>query len=497
MEMKKIGNKEYVFMSIALVLLNFLIKGLYISNNSIGGDEPFSIYYAQMDIGSIINCLSAGNNPPFYEIFLHFWVKLFGISELSVRLPSLIFSSITVFYIYKLGVKHLNNKIAIYSGIIFIFSNYHILLTHESRSYALLGMLTIMSMYYFLGLISLISKPLDGTNKSAGISVRKYYFALILVNIILIYTHYFGFFVLIVQVLFFLFYKKLIINYWKQFLIMLGILVLLFSPNIVVFFTRFYGSYTTGTYVMPPKGFDSIYGMLRTFSNVPVIAASLILVFLSAIIRYIIKRKTETSGLASRLVVFWFVFIFFFMFGISYLIPMFIDRYLMPASIAFCLLAGISIDYIIRIKRIEYIIPGLICLLFIVSAHPNISNKRNVRDTVAKIKEIKGKETLVLICPKDFILNYAYYYDQNIFKKYDNSSGYINIYESLKSENVFVINTINDVDYKKWKDIIYLDAGSDYYFPGNNIKSTIGNDYNMESRFEFYEIFNVYKFNLK
>ncbi len=470
-----------------LVLLNFIVKGVFISSNSIAGDEPFSIFIAQLDITSIIKQLSTGNNPPLYEILLHFWIKLFGISALSVRALSLLFSCITIQFLFKIGRNYFNKRIAIYASLIFIFSNYQITFAHEARGYALMGMLASISMFYYLKII--IDNKLNNWD----------YTLLILANILIIYSHYFGFFVLIVQALHFISSKQLWHKYYKYFLLSIGIITLFYIPNILVFLRRLIDSSDNGTWIQPPNGFESIYNMLWSFSNAPIVTVSVIAVLLSALIKSVTRKKMLNSNcLANNLIIIWFVFIFFFMFFISYWIPMFFDRYLMNAAISFCLLVAIAFDYIIEKKYARYIIPGFVCFLFIITTKPNITNKRNAKESIEKIKQLMSEEKVIIyFSPSYYDLNFIYYFDNNIFRNYDNNNIKINIYKYFHKKNIFPIDNVSQIEQGLWQNthkIVYLDAGADFSFPNNGILNLLENKLKTQNKFEYYEIFKIYEF---
>ncbi len=559
--MNFLKKQKHTIIILFLVLLNFIIKGIYLSSNSLAGDEPFSVYHAQMSIASIIQLLSLGNNPPLYEILLHFWIKIFGISELSVRVPSLIFSCITVLFIYKIGIKYLNNRIALYASLIFIFSNYHISLAHEARAYALLGMLTAISMYYFMGIIYdyKTNAKSDSNNRFNYKGISKY-IILAVVNTLLIYTHYFGFFALIVQFLFSIFNLQFLRKNWKKMLLCMGIIVLLYVPNISVFFKRFIES-SSGTWVPPVKNLGHLFEQIFFFSNenkflfitiIAVLSAAIgklfyhlqlnkyikglflfLLIPLFFITAYSIffqipfiwkltsnpfyfipftplilcinliwvlcKDKIKNYQWQTTFIVFWFVFIFSFMFIVSFRIPMFLDRYLMTAAIAFPLVIGISVDYLIRKPKYELIIPIVVILLFVLTVKPNITNKRDVKETVAKIKELKTNTTIVYFCPEWFDLNFVYYYNRLYFMDYDDKNIKNKIYHHLHSENIFPISNHNQIDInliKHMDKIIYLDVAADFHYPKNNIKKELDVRYNLKNEYKFYEIFNVYEYEL-
>src|SRR5258706_5803201 len=91
-------------------MLDFLIHHsplLYLTQ-SLWRDEVFSIFMAQRPIAFFTSHLSF--EPPFYYILLHFWMKLFGQSEVATRSLSLLaFTGATIIVVYwseKLFKKH-------------------------------------------------------------------------------------------------------------------------------------------------------------------------------------------------------------------------------------------------------------------------------------------------------------------------------------------------------------------------------------------------------
>lgn len=284
--------------------------------------------------------------------------------------------------------------------------------------------------------------------------------------------------------------------FWKKLLLCFSITALLYLPNIFVFFNRFIES-SGGTWVQPPSGLDSVYNMLWIFSNAPLVTIIIISLIVFSILKYMIYFKKEQKEIYFGFVVFWFVFVFCFMYVVSFWIPMFLDRYLMTAAIAFPLVVGISADYLIRKPKYEFIIPIVIALLFVLTVKPDISNKRDVKETVSKIKELKTSNTIVYFCPDYFDINFVYYFNLQYFKQNKDKN---NMLKLLNTENIFPIYSYEQIDTSviKYKDkIIFLDAAADFCYPKNNIKHFLNTSHNLINQYKFYEIFNVYEYELK
>ena len=476
----KMNNIKPFLIPILLVVINCIVKGIYLSANAIGGDEPFSIFYAQLDISYILESLSSGNNPPLYEIILHYWITIFGISPLSVRFPSLLFSCIAVFYLYKIAIKFINTEVAILSVILFIFSNYQTVFAHEARVYAFLGMLSTASLYYYLKLI--YTKE-----------VRSIQFVpLLLINLLLVYAHYFGFFVLLMELLFILFTKSLLVKHWKHLCLFTGIIIIGYIPNLTVLVDRFLYSSANGTWISKPEGIKSLYNMIRIFSNAPVVAFFSILLFIAALIKYVVKERKSDLKVAIKLIVFWFVFPFFSMFLISYRVPMFIDRYLIFISTAYAILLAVSSFYMLTNSRLKFVLPLIIGCLFVFSSKPNITNKRNVAETMLKIRELNNNS--LIIYPYNFMLNYPYYYDIELSK---NSSSESELKQALIKQNSYAVTKVSEVVFGDQNHIIYLDAATSFLYPNNGILDKLKNSYRQKSKTHFYEVFDVYEFEKK
>jgi mannosyltransferase len=471
-----------VMITLLLIIANFIFKGVFLSSNSIAGDEPFSIFHAQMDVSTIIDVISKGNNPPLYELILHFWIKLFGVSEFSTRLPSLIFSSITVGFIYKIGRNHFNKSVGIIAGLLFILSNYQVLLAHESRVYALVGMLTAISMFHFFEFIT------KSKNRNRSLIV------VIFSNIFLIYSHYMSFFILIVQLIYVLSKSDLRTKFKKEILTAVGVIFIFYLPNINVLIWRFKDSSSNGTWIKAPSGVEDLYFMIWKFTNAPITAVVAIVILLAAGIKYFVTRR-NTVNRPSQIVLLWFLLPFLTMFIISFWVPMFLDRYLMITTIGFyILLAQVASSLIPRFK---FILPSILVILFAVTSRPNVSNNRDSKGAISKVLELKRDGDLVLICPMRFDINFMYYYDQNKFKACHNDHTKEVMYAYLNAQNIFPIHKISQIDSTQFslaKRVIYLDVAADYDFPKNGIKSYLDDNFDLVDNHHFPKVSFIYEY---
>ncbi|MBN1357709.1 glycosyltransferase family 39 protein [Candidatus Bathyarchaeota archaeon] len=174
-----------------ILILLICVLGFFLRFNNLGGesywfDETMSLYFSQQDLGAIINPPSyEAHIPPLYYLMLHFWIGLFGTSEFAVRSLSAIFGVLSIFALYKLGKTLFNVKIAVYSSFILAISIFQIYFSQEARMYSLLMLTTLLSIFFFV--------------KSLNENRKRYWVSYIIASILMLYTHAYGIFIIILQ----------------------------------------------------------------------------------------------------------------------------------------------------------------------------------------------------------------------------------------------------------------------------------------------------------
>jgi len=113
-------------------------------------DEAFSVLLSLKNLGQIVSITASDFNPPLYYLFLHFWTKVFGIGEVSVRLPSLGFLILSAYGVFLVGRKLFSRDVAILSSLCVLFNPFLFYYGFEARMYTMLALFSIFSFYFLV-----------------------------------------------------------------------------------------------------------------------------------------------------------------------------------------------------------------------------------------------------------------------------------------------------------------------------------------------------------
>ncbi len=182
-------NRVHSFILAAVIVFAGLLYFYRLGQESLCTQEYYTMYAAQKTPAQILvhdgKSLNP-NAPPLYYLLLHFWLKVFGLSEFSQRFPSALFGLMSIYLLYRLGRLLFDRQTGILSAGFAAFSFAWLAIFRQNRCYSLFVLLTLLSFLVFYSFLK---------NKGS----RKWLWRLILVNILLVYTHYLGFLVIALE----------------------------------------------------------------------------------------------------------------------------------------------------------------------------------------------------------------------------------------------------------------------------------------------------------
>jgi len=168
--------------------MNYVTRGFW-------GDEAWTTLISRLPVADLVRTTSEDFHPPLYYLIVHFWMKLFGTSEVAVRSVSAVAFLLTSLAVFMLAQKFWKDKFKslVLSGLVLLSP---ILFTYgfEARAYAILTLLSVAG-----GFVFWVGK--DSKNKIW----RVLYFVF---GAMSIYVHYYAWFILASHGLYLLLFER-------------------------------------------------------------------------------------------------------------------------------------------------------------------------------------------------------------------------------------------------------------------------------------------------
>ncbi|MDO8497989.1 MAG: glycosyltransferase family 39 protein [bacterium] len=401
--------------------LRFMIQNLW-------RDEAFTYLLAKKNIGEILLLTAKDFNPPLYYLLVHVWITICGGSEISLRVPSLLFFSGTIYISYLFMKDVLKVKgVWIYLYLfLFILNPLLVYYAFEARMYSMLAFLALASSYTFF------------TNK------KKTY---LLSTILGLYTHYFMVFVLLTQAIIFLslkFHKRKhekIIPF-QYFLYSLAA----FIPWIV-FLLLHKSTDSFSTWITSPilsdifhvfgilyTGYETDFHFLSFGSStfIPFLVASsalLLTICAGELYLYIERNKKKEHHDILPYLLTASVLLPFFIFIIAFIHPLFLPRYLIYSTPLFLLLLVYLLHHHPPLLKIIFFAGLIYIALHYQILQTTYRTKADIKKVLQEIKYLAHDNDILYVENElDYFLGEYYFQEDKVFiynKTYEELRFYI------------------------------------------------------------------------
>lgn len=182
--------KKEVIAFYIILFIGAIIRLLHISVSPLKLEELELITYIENSGLSKLmeEGLKRDKQPALLKLFVFFWIKIFGSSFFSIRLPFAVFGILNIYYAYKCSTEIIGKLAALFVSATMALSVYFIIPGQYVQSYLLGSFLLFLFLYYFILF-------LKGNHKfkvsftlviAAALTMVSHYFASLTLTLILI-----------------------------------------------------------------------------------------------------------------------------------------------------------------------------------------------------------------------------------------------------------------------------------------------------------------------
>ena len=202
--------QDYSGIFLLIILGISVVLRLIDFNRSLWFDEVvYGTHITLKNFSSLIGATLYDTPAPFYRVFMFLWIRIFGDSEISVRIPSLVCGVLSIFLVYLIVSKFAEKKTALLTCLLLCLSPVHIWYSREAVPYSLFSFFVLMTIFTYDKLKRPDTKPIW----------YVFYFGSLFLAV---FTHYIGSIYLIIFLIFSIFK----INEVKRKMLILNLLIL-------------------------------------------------------------------------------------------------------------------------------------------------------------------------------------------------------------------------------------------------------------------------------
>ncbi|HEX7259425.1 MAG TPA: glycosyltransferase family 39 protein [Candidatus Saccharimonadia bacterium] len=172
-----------------LVLAGAAVRWWNLGKASIWHDEGFSIMMAQLPLSEILERTARDVHPPLYYMALHYWISVFGSSEVAVRSLSMVATLLIIPLTYCLVRRLWNERGAQLAAVFVCFGPMLVRYGQEARMYGLMAFLVLLTVYFLVRAMERNqARWWIGFSLSLAAAMYTHYYSVFIIPAVLVYV---------------------------------------------------------------------------------------------------------------------------------------------------------------------------------------------------------------------------------------------------------------------------------------------------------------------